>query len=629
MLAIGGLAALAAGSMLNPGAATKSNDNETIPSYLTRPPADEVIYFVLPDRFENASADNDTGGLGGGRLEHGFDPSHKGFYHGGDLAGLTNRLDYIAALGATAIWLGPIYKNKPVQGPAGKESAGYHGYWITDFLSVDPHFGSNTELQQFVDAAHKRDMKVYLDIITNHTADVIAYRECHDPAYEGADKVTGPCRYRDKATYPYTTRGDTAGAEINKGFMGDQAAGQTAANFNKLERTNYAYTPYIPAGEEKAKNPAWLNDPIYYHNRGDTHWTGESSTYGDFAGLDDLFTEHPRVVSGMIEIFKHWISTYKIDGFRIDTARHVQPAFWKAFNSAMISHAKAEGIPNFYIFGEAFHTSATPLARHTRVGGFPYVLDFGFQHAVTDVIAKGKPAMTLKEFFDVDALYTDGEATALNLPVFVGNHDIGRFATLVRDAQPDLDNEAILSRVTAAHAMMYFLRGAPVIYYGSEQGFIGDGNDQAAREDMFASLVDSYNDNNLLGTDATTAGENFDTGHPLFKELKAMADIFHAHKPLRRGRQITRYADDEGGLFAASRLITSDSGAVVGEYLVAFNLSDKPLTRMVEADTRANTWQALVGPCPASSAAPGSFTVDLPAWGYLVCQSNTYEAAAR
>ena len=146
--------------------------------FRARLPQDEVIYFVLPDRFENGDAGNDRGGLDGERLRTGFDPAHKGFYHGGDLVGLTKRLDYIAGLGATALWLGPIYKNKPVQGRSGHESAGYHGYWITDFTDVDPHFGTRAELKALVDAAHARGIKVYLDIITNHTADVIKYRDC-------------------------------------------------------------------------------------------------------------------------------------------------------------------------------------------------------------------------------------------------------------------------------------------------------------------------------------------------------------------------------------------------------------------------------------------------------------------
>jgi hypothetical protein len=136
--------------------------------YRERLPQDEVIYFLLPDRFENGDPANDRGGLRGGRLQTGFDPVAKGFFHGGDLQGVLARLDYIQQLGATALWLAPIFTNKPVQGAPGHETAGYHGYWITDFTRVDPHFGTGDDLRALVDAAHKRGLKVYLDIVVNH-----------------------------------------------------------------------------------------------------------------------------------------------------------------------------------------------------------------------------------------------------------------------------------------------------------------------------------------------------------------------------------------------------------------------------------------------------------------------------
>ena len=119
------------------------------PDYRARLPQDEVIYFVLPDRFENADPSNDRGGLSGDRLKTGFDPTSTGFYHGGDLKGLMKRLDYIQGLGATALWVAPVFKNKAVQGPPGHESAGYHGYWITDFTEVDPHFGTNADFRRW------------------------------------------------------------------------------------------------------------------------------------------------------------------------------------------------------------------------------------------------------------------------------------------------------------------------------------------------------------------------------------------------------------------------------------------------------------------------------------------------
>ena len=149
----------------------------------------EQFYFVLPDRFANGDPRNDRGGKTGDRLRTGYDPTDKGFYQGGDLKGLIDRLDYIQGLGSTAIWLAPVFTNRPVQGRGDDASAGYHGYWITDFTQVDPHFGSTADLKKLVQLAHRRGIKVYLDVIVNHTADVISYAE---ERYGYVDKATAP-----------------------------------------------------------------------------------------------------------------------------------------------------------------------------------------------------------------------------------------------------------------------------------------------------------------------------------------------------------------------------------------------------------------------------------------------------
>src|SRR3546814_15309993 len=72
--------------------------------------------------------------------------------------------------------------------------------------------------------------------------------------------------------------------------------------------TLFRSTPFVPEAERGIKNPAWLNDPIYYHNRGDSRFEGENSLTGDFSGLDDLMTSNPRVAQGFIDIYKQWIS---------------------------------------------------------------------------------------------------------------------------------------------------------------------------------------------------------------------------------------------------------------------------------------------------------------------------------
>ncbi|MES2441271.1 MAG: alpha-amylase family glycosyl hydrolase [Pseudomonadota bacterium] len=576
-------------------------------TYRDRLPEDEVLYFLLPDRFENGDTANDRGGLTGDRLKTGYDPSSKGFFHGGDLKGLTARLDYIQALGATAIWLAPVFKNKVVQGPAGQESAGYHGYWVTDFTQVDPHLGTNADFKAFVDAAHARGMKVYMDIIANHTADVIQYREC------------GACDYRSRADYPYRRKGGVAGEPVNGGFAGDGI--QTAENFAKLTRPDYAYTPFVPEAEKSVKVPAWLNDPIWYHNRGNSTFAGESSTMGDFVGLDDVMTENPRVIAGMIEIFGSWIDRFKVDGFRIDTARHVNPEFWQAFAPAMLERARANGIPNFHIFGEVADPDTSALARHTRVDRLPAVLDFAFALTVNEVVAGKAGTDKLARVFAADPLYEGGEATARRLPTFIGNHDAGRTATFIREANPNAGPDELLRRDMLGHAMLLLLRGVPTIYSGDEQGFVGDGGDQDAREDMFPSKVAIYNDNRLLGTSKTTAVSNFDVDHPLFREIAALSKLRLTHPALTRGRQVLRAAGDKPGMFVVSRF----DPATGAEIVLAFNTAPTAWTGAVQVETGSAAFTALAGACPATPAAPGSLSLSLPAFGYAVCAAGAPE----
>lgn len=576
------------------------------PTFRARTPEQEVIYFVLPDRFDNGDPANDRGGLTGDRLVTGYDPTHKGFYHGGDLKGLTRKLDYIQGLGITAIWFAPVFKNKPVQGPKGDESAGYHGYWITDFTTIDPHFGTEAEFKAFVDAAHARGIKVYMDIIVNHTADVIQYREGGDYAY------------RSKADYPFSRRGGVGGAAINSGFMGDHVG--TAANWAKLTDPSFAYTPFVPKGEERVKTPAWLNDPIYYHNRGNSNWVGESSLYGDFVGLDDLATEHPRVVAGFIDIYGGWIDRFGVDGFRIDTARHVNAEFWRAFIPAMQRRAKARGIPNFHIFAEVATGDVDPalLARWSHNADLTAPIDMAFAAAAQRVVSGKAGTEVLARMFEDDPIYKGGEKAALRLPTFLGNHDFGRFAMFVKQANPGISQDELLARTMLGHAMMLTLRGVPTIYSGDEQGFVSDGNDQLAREDMFASKVAVYNDNDLIGTDATTAQDNFDVRHPLYRLIAELSAVRRSTPALTGGLQKVRAFSDKPGLLAISRFDSKTGREVV----LAFNTSDRPIMNRIAVDPRSLSFATLAGQCALDAAAPGSLTITLPAFGFAVCAAK-------
>jgi glycosidase len=570
-------------------------------AFRDRTETEEIIYFVLPDRFANGNPANDRGGLRGDRLKHGFDPTSKAFFHGGDLQGLAARLDYIQALGATAVWLTPVFKNKPVQGAPGQQSAGYHGYWITDFTRVDPHLGDEAQMQAFVRAAHGRGMKVYLDIIANHTADVIAYREC----------PTDRCPYRSRAEYPYSRRGGLQGEPINDGFTGD--------NFSKLTRPDFAYTPYLPAGEERIKQPQWLNDPLLYHNRGNSTFAGESSEMGDFVGLDDLMTENPRVVQGMIEIYGNWIDQYGVDGFRIDTARHVNAEFWQAFVPEMLRRAAARGIPHFHIFGEVSTSDIDTalLARYTREARLPAVLDFAFAAAVRATVAGDAGTDKLARLFADDVLYEGGEKAALQLPTFISNHDAGRFAYYVRKALPQASDDEVLKRVLLAHAMLFTLRGVPVVYYGDEQGFTGVGGDQDARQDMMTSHTPSYLADRRIGK-ADPQQSNFDLNHPIARAIAQLSALRRANAALRSGRQVVRNSVDAPGLFAVSRL----DPATGREIAIAFNTSLQPLASTMEVDARSRDFTALYGRCESDVVAPGSYRVVLAPLDFVVCAAG-------
>lgn len=590
--------------------------------YLDRLPEDEIIYFVLPDRFENGDTSNDRGGISGGKLQHGFDPTSKAFYNGGDLKGVIQRLDYIAELGASAIWLAPLFKNKAVQGEGQFISAGYHGYWITDFTTIDPHFGTEQDFKTLVDEAHKRGIKVIMDIVTNHTADVIAYRECHDPKHK--EKAAHGCPYRNKQSYPYTQIQGNPRKTINPGFVSDNAPHQTYDNFENLTQWNFAYTPYIPKNEQNIKVPQWLNDIRYYHNRGESSFKGESSLFGDFAGLDDVFTEHPRVVEGFIDIYKEWITKYKVDGFRADTVKHVNAEFWQQFVPAIKQHAKKLGINNFYMFAEVHDFEPALLARSTRLDGFPSVIDFANQkalrHFVSGTAGPSHYAQTLEE----DILYPDGYLTANQLAVFAGNHDMGRIGHFLFKDIPNLTTEEAFKRSRLAHALILFGRGVPVIYYGDEQGFTGDGHDQDARESLFPSKVASYNDNTLIGySDETkkmsTAENNFDKQHPLYKSIQNMAKVFHRETGLRRGRQKIVFANESPGVLAFTRQYQNTA------FLVAMN-SNKDSQKVNIPLTEHIGTRSIIGQCPSGQSTTdhtettSNLHLTIPPLDFVICE---------
>jgi pullulanase-type alpha-1,6-glucosidase len=536
-------------------------------------PTRENFYFVMADRFENGDPSNDRGDVDPAapddRSLHGYDPTDKAYYHGGDLAGIIQRLDYIEGLGTTAIWLTPSFKNKPVQGTGANESAGYHGYWTVDYTQLDPHLGTNEEMEQLIDLAHERGMKVFFDIVTNHTADVIDYEE---GTYGYIPVAQEPWRTADGTPFnPY----DYAGTDT----------------FPELDpEVSFPYTPFLHPGDEDVKVPAWLNDVTLYHNRGDSTFAGESTEWGDFIGLDDLMTEHPVVLEGMKDIFETWVE-FGVDGFRIDTMKHVNIEFWQEFAPHLTETADAIGNDDFFAFGEVFEADPAFLSRYSTEGDVQATIDFFFQQKAV-AYARGEGGDNLVELFDGDDWYTDADSNAYSSPTFLGNHDMGRVGWFLSGVA---SGDELLERDRLAHALMYLTRGQPVVYYGDEQGFTGDGGDQLARQTMFPSVTDEYLDDPLIGTDSTHAEENFDTSHPLYTWIADLAALREAHPALADGAQVTRYASADAGLFVASRIAEDRRGRPHGEYLVAFNNTEEPRTVEVGTWTERSRFRPVWG----------------------------------
>lgn len=432
--------------------------------------ADDLIYFVFTDRYLNGNPKNDLAGGVGSDPTGGYLPSSTAFFHGGDFAGLTGTcepgdkgLARIKALGFTAVWLTPIVEQTNVT----RDGAGYHGYWGAKFDNTDPHLGTKAEFKALTDCAKRLGLKVILDVVTNHTGDVISY----------SDKQ-----------------------------------------------------PYLPFGLENAKSPAWLNKLSNYHNVGpigNCFTNVDCDRFGDFFTLDDLATENPEVYKGWGEVYGDWLAEYGLAGFRVDTAKHVDEKFFTNWNPLILNRAKEAGINDFTIFGEVWDTNPANLMRYIREENLPTALDFPFQQAAIQFAAGLENGDVLKRLFLADDYYNSATTSANNLVTFLGNHDMGRVGHLLYTARYQSDSEA-LKRVKLAHDLMYLTRGIPTVYYGDEVGMTGteSGRDQLARQDMFKTQVEFWKREPRIGSKPIGEGDAFSIkNHPLTNHLQNLSKL--------------------------------------------------------------------------------------------------------
>ena len=514
----------------------------------------DLIYFVMPDRYKDGDKKNNDNG--------GFNTSLTAFYHGGDLKGLTGTcepgddgLARIKSLGFTAVWLTPVITQQEAIGAG----SGYHGYWGVDFLNVDPHLGTNADMAEFSQCAKKLGLKVILDVVTNHTGDVIKY-------------------------------------------LGN--------------------SPYIPAESKKLKNPAWLNDINNYHNVGDmgSCWgVGNCTKLGDFYGLDDLATEKPVVYKGWADVYGQWISKYGISGFRVDTARHVDDKFFKNWSPLIQATASKSNIKDFTIFGEVFDYSTFNLMTYVRQNKIQTVLDFPFQAKATEYASGYSNAGALTALFENDDYYTSAQSSASNLITFLGNHDVGRAGYIIssKRIQPA---DQLLPRTNLANALMYFSRGIPVVYYGDEVGMTGtnSGKDQFARQDMFATDIEIWKNEVRIGGSPIGNGNSFTatSQSPVAQYLIKLAQIRKENPALANGPMLERFS--KYALYVISKKDVVENK----EYLVAFNNSDTDEVVEVNTATSAGGWSQILGTTDVTTN-QSKVTFTVPALSTIVLKANS------
>ncbi len=268
------------------------------------------------------------------------------------------------------------------------------------------------------------------------------------------------------------------------------------------------------------------------------------------------------------------------------------------------------------------------MSEFSTRGQLQATIDFGFQLAARGFASQGAATNGLRDFFATDDWYTDADSNAYAMPTFLGNHDMGRVGYfLQRVDQAGAGDPELLARSQLAHALMFFARGQPVVYYGDEQGFTGDGGDKDAREDMFANEVPVYEDNDLIGTDATTSDDNFDRQHPLYRTITQLANLSERHPALRTGAQIHRVGSDGPGVYAFSRVDRDERV----EYVVALNNSEAPATADVPTYSPEGVAYRLVSKQPETgdqlaqtltTGPGGALPVTVPALGFAVYKAK-------
>jgi len=553
---------------------------------------DEVLYFLMLDRFsdghENGYQDNSNALVTTG-VTPPFQPADRGnatataadrqhwvdagnLFVGGTLRGLESKIGYLERLGITAIWVSPVFKQV-----ASQET--FHGYGIQNFLDVDPRFGTGADLVSLVQTAHAHGIRVVLDVILNHSGDVFEYQSnqlrCDvfddhghfvrkEACWQADGTIYGVAGYRDPGGNPSLPFGPvSAGTSLDAAIW--PAELQPAATFTRKGKIrNWDYDPEFREGD--------------FETLKDIH-QGEGSV--DDYRVSDAFV-------ALCRAFQFWIAFADIDGFRVDTVKHMDDGASRFFTSVIHEFAQSLGKENFYLIGEI--TGGRERAFNTlEITGMDAALGIDDVQDKVEYLIKGfrNPSEYFDLFRNSLLVRKDSHAWFRNKVVttFDDHDQVRKGNHKSRFANDEAPNQHNAKRSVAVLALLATTMGIPCIYYGTEQQFDGHGDgDRFIREAMFGGEFGAFE---------SRQRHFFDESHPVYVALLNILKLRRQHLTIRRGRQFLRQISGDGQNFGPPEMINGLILSVVPwsrifndqEILLAVNTdADQPSTAWVTID---------------------------------------------
>ncbi|MGN6666173.1 MAG: alpha-amylase family glycosyl hydrolase [Trinickia sp.] len=524
---------------------------------------EQIVYFVMTDRFNDGDPSNDNQGAGE------FDPTNNAKYSGGDLRGIEQEIGYIQQLGATAIWLTPPVANQwwdPLV-----NYGGYHGYWASNFMAVDAHMGSLGDYQALSSALHKAGMYLIQDIVVNHTGDFFFYNGGWNP--------NNPALYWTR----------------NSGSVPIKAPTQW------------------PLSMDNATDPAQQAAAIY-------HWTPDISNFSDanqvlnyqLYGLDDLNTENPTVRNVLRTSYGYWISAVGVDAYRIDTAFYVPQDFFSDFMYSTDSTApgieqaaRAEGKQHFLAFGEGFatdlpydDTNSTKIESYMSDANgndiLPAMLNYPLYGTIGDVLHEGHPTAELG--YRIADMMTVFKRPYL-MPTFLDNHDVDRFLAV-----------GSIAGLQQGLVLIMTLPGIPVIYYGTEQAFTEQ------RGAMFA------------GGYASGGQDHFDTSATLYRFIAQLTSLRKQNLVFSHGTPAILDEDATGPGAFVYKMTYGSSTAIVALNTSDNQPLTRTFATGLGAGTQLQNRVAAGSPAaPLVVAADGTVTATLPSRSFFIWLADSHD----